>query len=586
MNNNNSIRRNVAIGIISLFIILALTPVMQGYNIKTTVGTTEREVIDEHYAFDRFDKYHISELSNHEYELELLAISKETINPSQIETEKEETAPIRTADGLMDSPWPMKCHDLRHTGRSPYSTADITDLEKWRFFTDRPIEASPVIGADGTIYVGELGRYLYALYPDGTLKWKYKTNGWIWSAPAIDENGIVYIGTHWDYLYAINPDGTKKWVFDAGDTISSSPAIAEDGTIYFGTMGSGCNIFAVNPNGTEKWRYHTGYYIVSDPAIGEDGTIYIGSGDNYLYALYSNGTLKWRFKTGHEIHGHPSIADDGTIYFDSYDGKFYAVYPNGTLRWKLGISGPGCGSAAIGEDGIIYYGGDKFYAIYPDGTIKWSFDLGGASTGHSSPALSADGTIYINAGGSLIALNCDGTEKWHKTVKGDGSSPIIAEDGTVYVGAPFQEVVDGTSIPGGYIHAFGPVESNEPPEIPNIAGPINGEVRKTYYYEFKSHDPDRNPVRFYINWGDGEKEWSNEYASDQVGHVKHKYLKSGTYVIKAKAQDSLGAESDWGTLEVTMPVNKIVTNSLFLRFLGQFPLLEKLLFNNINFSLL
>ena len=32
----------------------------------------------------------------------------------------------------IDSPWPMQCHDLRHTSRSPYSTTNVTGLEKWR----------------------------------------------------------------------------------------------------------------------------------------------------------------------------------------------------------------------------------------------------------------------------------------------------------------------------------------------------------------------------------------------------------------------------------------------------------------------
>ena len=37
--------------------------------------------------------------------------------------------------GPMNSPWPMQGHDRRHTGRSPYSTADNPGIEKWRFFT-------------------------------------------------------------------------------------------------------------------------------------------------------------------------------------------------------------------------------------------------------------------------------------------------------------------------------------------------------------------------------------------------------------------------------------------------------------------
>jgi len=29
--------------------------------------------------------------------------------------------------------WPMKCHDTKHTGRSPVNTADNPLIEKWKF---------------------------------------------------------------------------------------------------------------------------------------------------------------------------------------------------------------------------------------------------------------------------------------------------------------------------------------------------------------------------------------------------------------------------------------------------------------------
>ena len=149
----------------------------------------------------------------------------------------------------MDSPWPMKCHDNHHTGRSPYSTADNPlGVEKWRFETDGGIVDGPTIDNEGVIYFGESWD-LFAVYPNGTLKWSYRTNGIIrGSSPAIDENGIIYVGS-WDAgLYALYSNGTKKWRFGAGDSIASSPAIAADGTIYFGTMGN--KIFALHPNGT------------------------------------------------------------------------------------------------------------------------------------------------------------------------------------------------------------------------------------------------------------------------------------------------------------------------------------------------
>lgn len=469
----------------------------------------------------------------------------------------------------MDSPWPMKNHDLRHTGRSPYSTADNQGVEKWRFKCNW-IKGGIVIGDNGTIYFGEDGYYLYALKPDGSIKWKYKTDGDIISTPALAEDGTIYVGSLDDYLYAIYPNGTLKWKFWSHDDISSSPAIAEDGTIYFGTMLSGNNVYAINPDGTEKWKYQTGYGITSDPAIGEDGTIYIGSDDSYLYALYPNGKLRWRFKTTYYVKGSPSIADDGTIYIGS-DDHLYALYPTGTMKWKCKVGVGTETNPSIGSNGTIYVGGEKLYAIYPNGTMKWSFNMGPESYVHqSSPAISSDGTVYIGvnmgdgAGGDIIAVNPDGTEKWRKTIatKWVDSSPSIGEDGTVYIGSSYD-------MSKGYLHAFGYVEANDPPSQPMISGTLNGKVGEEYKYTFSATDPDNNLVSFYIHWGDGtNSEWIGPYASDEKIIIEHIWDEEGTYTIQAKAKDDFGGDSNWATLEVSMPK---AINSVFPRFLEQYP---------------
>ena len=106
--------------------------------------------------------------------------------------------------GLMDSAWPMKCHDTKHSGRSPFSTINNNGAELWKFQADTWIEEGPIIGSDGTIYFGDFSGNFYALNPDGTLKWKYMTGGWIWSTPAIDEDGTVYIGSMDCGLYAVS----------------------------------------------------------------------------------------------------------------------------------------------------------------------------------------------------------------------------------------------------------------------------------------------------------------------------------------------------------------------------------------------
>ena len=495
----------------------------------------------------------------------------------------EITVPVESpqtsvSSGPMDSPWPMKCHDIHHTSRSPYSTAHIDGLEKWRFRADDWVNAGMIIGDDGTIYFGDFDRYIYALNSNGTERWRYgKTGGWISSAPALAEDGTLYVGS-WDCkLYAFNPDGTLKWnVGASGGSIDSSPAIADDGTIYFGTMRGfdKGDIIAVNPNGTVKWVYPTGYYITSDPAIGGDGTIYIGSGDTYFYAMNPNGTLKWRFKTGDVIKGPASIAEDGTVYIGSFDDYLYALYPNnGTMKWKCKVGYGTETNPSIASDGTIYIGGQKLYAIYPDGTMRWSFDLGPECyITQSSPAISADGTIYVGtnigetSGGNIIAVNPDGTERWRKLIADEWveSSPCIGEDGTLYIGS--------ASEGRGYIHAFGPVESNSPPETPTISGETNGHVGEEYYYKLRVVDPDNNPISWYIEWGDGTHTgWTFERASGENCYYEHTWSKRGDYTIRAKAKDVLGEESDWVYLEVTMPVNQQTSYPLFYWFLERFP---------------
>jgi len=567
--------------------------------------------------------------------------------------------------GPMDSPWPMYCHDNRHTGRSPYSTINNPYDEVWRFKTDGWVEDSPIIDSDGTIYFGGefngLPCYIIAVYPNGTLKWKYKTGDLILgSSPAIAEDGTIYIGS-WDhYLYAINPDGTRKWRFLSHDNIASSPAIGDDGTIYFGTMSPGYRIYAVNPDGTEKWHYKTGDVITGDPAIADDDTIYIGSQDDYLYAMNPNGTLKWRYKTGHHVRGPPSIADDGTIYIGSVDKHLHAVYPNGTMRWKHYVGDEIATNPSIAEDGTIYGGGNKLWAINPNGTRKWTFNLG--SERHitaSSPAICADGIIYFgtnigeSSGGEIIAVNPDGTERWRKMIAGDwvDSSPSIGEDGTVYIGS-------GDSNNRGFLHAFNradlsadadgphyglignPVqfngtgsggykpyswhwdfgdgntsdeqnptntytspgnytvtltvtdnssntsddttwawiqESNDPPNKPSIDGETNGKIETKYDYNFLTSDPEGLKVWYYIEWGDDTNTgWIGPYLSGEEITKSHSWSKEDTYVIRCKAKDPYGDESDWGTLEVTMPKNQQASNMWFLRWLERFPLVHRL----------
>jgi outer membrane protein assembly factor BamB len=169
----------------------------------------------------------------------------------------------------------------------------------------------------------------------------------------------------------------------------------------------------------------------------------------------------------------------------------------------------------------------------------------------SSPAISADGTIYIGAnigetsGGEFIAVNPDGTERWRSNIIADewiDSSPSIAEDGTVYIGSSSLVASNGF----GFLHAFEVGEPNNPPDKPIIKGPTSGKAGVEYDYTFSVIDPDDHNVYYYIEWGDMQKEERIDppYSSGEEVTLSHMWSEQGTYKIRAKAKDYFDAESD------------------------------------------
>jgi hypothetical protein len=127
------------------------------------------------------------------------------------------------------------------------------------------------------------------------------------------------------------------------------------------------------------------------------------------------------------------------------------------------------------------------------------------------------------------------------------------------------------------------ITDNNPPDAPQITGPAEGKPGNPYLFNFLSNDLDGHTISYYVDWGDGTTtDWVGPYVSGTQIHVTHTWAEQGTYVVKAKAKDSMNAESDWGTFEVAVPVEYRFSLSVFLQHLFEqyphmFPVLRQLL---------
>lgn len=367
------------------------------------------------------------------------------------------------------------------TRQSRYAGSSDHDL-KWSFEAEDAIYSTPVIGADGMLYIGSYDGKLYALNASsGKLKWVFETGFAIASSPAIGADGTIYIGSGDGKLYALDPyaadDGDRlKWSFATGDRIYSSPSIGADGTIYVSSYDGW--LYALDPDAAdgekEKWSYEIGAgRNDSSPAIGADGMVYVGSADGIFYALDPNAAddddrLKWSVELNMEwdglcwdepcpIYSSPAIGADGTIYVGSNDGYVYALDAladddEERMKWSYETWGSVLSSPAIGADGTVYVGSSDgaLYALDPNAEYdhdreKWSFGIGW-NVIISSPVMDADGMIYFGSidwygNGTLYALDANAEDdaervKWSFTTEGEiRSSPVIGPDGTIYIGS-------------------------------------------------------------------------------------------------------------------------------------------------------
>lgn len=327
------------------------------------------------------------------------------------------------------SPWPKFRRDPAQTGASPH-TLKLNKGLFWRFRTGKGIFSSPVIGADGTIYIGSADRNFYAIRPDGTEKWRFTTGEIIDSAALLDDTGRVYFGSGDGYLYALNrADGSQAWRFAADDPAATRALINWfEGNVAMGPGGvlyapnDNFRLYAVDrTNGARVWAAKVPDQGWSLPAVDlANARLVVGNlsllpftGDTFGFDL--DGRQLWKQQTKGSIAASPLLLPDGAFVLGGFDG--YVRVRDGETgdeRTNLPVRDHVYASAALHPAGFVVVpaADGTVYAFDPaTGAVRWAFDWDAPI--RSSPAIDGDGLIYMGTGnGHLLVLNAAGELHW------------------------------------------------------------------------------------------------------------------------------------------------------------------------------
>lgn len=196
----------------------------------------------------------------------------------------------------------------------------------------------------------------------------------------------------------------------------------------------------------------------SSPAISADRLVWVGTADGDVIVLSRDGSVQGALRTGGPVRSSPARSASGLTVIGGSDGKLYGVerapsppdagadagddggdggFPLNRAIWSRPLA-PTSSSPAIGADGTIYIGtaDGKLVAVAGDGSAtKWTATTN--DTLGSSPCLAADGTVYIGSSDrKLYAFTPDGSPKWSFETGGPIlGSPVVGGDETIYVGS-------------------------------------------------------------------------------------------------------------------------------------------------------
>jgi len=287
---------------------------------------------------------------------------------------------------------------------------------------------------------------------------------------SIGADGMVYSsagGFTRSTLEARHGSGEMAWTFATDGFFADPPALGPDGTLYAvssAAQGPTTTVHALDPQGRLVWSTSfSGDGNRFAPIVAPNGALLITDSSALRALVGRDVAWAYTFPTnGTNPLGPPAVAPDGTIYVGvSGDPNLLAVDPAGNALWQFSIrtvdpryelgADVFC-SPAVGADGTIYvqsglnsdandHSYTTVYAVSPGGDLLWSKDFGSAEMGGPGfgLAIAGDGSIVATSTyGALASITASGALAWTLDV-GDTieSAPAIAADGTIYAAGQY-----------------------------------------------------------------------------------------------------------------------------------------------------
>jgi outer membrane protein assembly factor BamB len=363
-------------------------------------------------------------------------------------------------------------------------------------------QASVTVLSDGTLITRHMSTkfprvendVVTARHPsNGTARWSFRSGrdpgGYDISVASSHDAVTVFLAASTALVALRTADGSEQWRLACGRNCEVPPTVSPMGAaacpecVYFVCDNS---LQAVQAsNGSVVWTYNDlKYSINSGIAAGGGGAIFFSTTMSVRAVSAASGAHLWTFRADTVGTARPALSPNADLVYVSALGGLICVLDaaNGTVVSTMHLGGSLADNPAVRPDGRALCArmedGRVLLVNAADGLVLWTFAT--SNTVNAAPAFDDEGNLFFSSDKVFFVLSAAGKEQWAlQSFDNFDASPALAADGTVYVGAPgdaFYAINTRAAI------AFTPVRplANVPTSVrliglPNIVRDVDGD---------------------------------------------------------------------------------------------------------------